>query len=122
MRKGGLRFLPGQGSRSTTCGMTSPARCTRTRSPSRTSLRATSSRLWSVARLTVTPPISTGRISATGVTTPVRPTLGTILRIWVSCLRGGNLKAKAQRGWCEVAPSSSRAASSSSLITTPSIS
>ncbi len=75
MLKRGPRCGPASSMRSTTCGMTSPARWTRTRSPSRTSLRATSSRLWSVARLTVTPPISTGRIIATGVTTPVRPTL-----------------------------------------------
>jgi hypothetical protein len=91
--------------RSITCGMTSPARCTRTQSPSRTSFRATSSRLWRVARETVTPPSSTGRSSATGVTTPVRPTEGAIASTRVISFLGGNLKAKAQRGWREVAPS-----------------
>src|SRR3954447_23637378 len=70
-----------------------PARWTRTRSPSRTSLRATSSRLCRVARATVTPPISTGSMIATGVTTPVRPTEGRIERMRVTSLRGGNLKA-----------------------------
>ena len=47
-------------STSTTSGITSPARRTRTVSPTRTSLRSTSSWLWSVARLTVTPETSTG--------------------------------------------------------------
>ena len=118
----GPRSRSGSSIRSTTWGMTSPARWMRTRSPSRMSLRATSSRLWRVARLTVTPPISTGRIIATGVTTPVRPTLARIASTRVISLRGGNLKAKAQRGCREVVPSRSRAARSSSLITTPSIS
>ena len=89
----GERSWPGSSMRSITCGMTSPARCTRTRSPSRTSLRATSSRLCRVARATVTPPISTGSMMATGVTTPVRPTEGRIERMRVTSLRGGNLKA-----------------------------
>jgi hypothetical protein len=75
-----------------------------------------------VARLTVTPPISTGRMIATGVTTPVRPTEAMIDRMRVTSARGGNFQANAQRGWREVAPTSSRAAMSSSLITTPSIS
>ena len=86
------------------------------------SLRATSSRLCSVARATVTPPSSTGRSSATGVTTPERPTEGTILSTRVTSLRGGNLKAKAQRGARAVVPSSSRSPRSSSLTTMPSIS
>ncbi len=118
----GPRSRSGSSMRSTTCGMTSPARCTRTRSPSRTPLRATSSRLCRVARATVTPPISTGSISATGVTTPVRPTEGRIDRMRVTSRRGGNLNANAQRGWRDVQPTASRAARSSSLITTPSIS
>jgi len=61
--------------RSMTWGITSPARWTRTRSPSRTSFLATSSRLCSVARATVTPPSSIGSMMATGVTTP-RPSDG----------------------------------------------
>ena len=93
MRKTAPRSRSGSSSRSITCGMTSPARCTRTLSPSRMSLRSTSSRLCSVARATVTPPSSTGSISATGVTTPVRPTLGTIDSTRVTSLRGGNLWA-----------------------------
>jgi hypothetical protein len=44
-----------------------------------------------VARETVTPPISTGSMMATGVTTPVRPTDGRIERMRVTSLRGGNL-------------------------------
>ena len=58
----------------TTSGMTSPALWSRTRSPMRTSLRRTSSRLWRVARATVEPATSTGRRCATGVSVPVRPT------------------------------------------------
>ena len=44
----------------TTRGITSPARVTITSSPSRTSLRAMSSSLWSVASFTVTPDTCTG--------------------------------------------------------------
>ncbi len=117
-----LRSRSGSSMRSTTCGMTSPALCTLTRSPSRMSLRATSSRLWRVARATVTPPISTGSIKATGVTTPVRPTLDRIERMRVTSLRGGNLKANAQRGCRAVQPRLSRASRSLSLMTMPSIS
>ena len=87
----GARFRPFSSIRSITWGMTSPARWMRTRSPSRMSFLATSSRLWRVARETVTPESSTGRSMATGVTTPVRPTLGMILSTRVISLRGGNL-------------------------------
>src|SRR5437016_731722 len=45
-----------------------------TRSPLRTSRRRISSRLCSVARLTVVPPTSTGASAATGVGGPIRPT------------------------------------------------
>ena len=58
----------------TTSGITSPARRTTTVSPMRTSLRATSSALCSVALVTTTPPTSTGASRATGVIAPVRPT------------------------------------------------
>ena len=58
----------------TTWGMTSPARCTITTSPSRMSLRLMSSSLCSVARETVTPPTSTGSSIAHGLRAPVRPT------------------------------------------------
>jgi len=47
-----------------TCGMTSPARVTSTRSPSLMSLALISAKLWSVAVDTVTPPISTGSSTA----------------------------------------------------------
>ena len=57
------------------CGMTSPARCTTTVSPTRTSLRAISSSLCRVALETTTPPTVTGFSLATGVSAPVRPTL-----------------------------------------------
>ena len=58
----------------TTCGITSPARCTITVSPSRMSLRLMSSSLCRVARETVTPPTSTGSSTAHGLSAPVRPT------------------------------------------------
>ena len=59
---------------STTCGMTSPARWMRTRSPTRRPSRAISSRLWSVTLATITPPTPTGFSRPTGVSLPVRPT------------------------------------------------
>ena len=59
----------------TTCGMTSPARWTITRSPIRRPLRATSSWLCSVDSRTVAPPTETGSSTAKGTSAPVRPTL-----------------------------------------------
>ncbi len=55
--------------------MTSPARCTTTRSPGRTPRRAISSRLCSVTLDTTTPPTVTGFNRPTGVSLPVRPNL-----------------------------------------------
>ena len=49
------------------CGITSPARFTCTTSPTRRSLRATRSKLCSVASFTVVPPISTGSSTAYGI-------------------------------------------------------
>ncbi len=83
---------------STTWGITSPARCTTTVSPTRTSLRSTSSWLWSEAFETVTPPTCTGRSFATGVSAPVRPTWTSMASITVVACCGGNLNAIAQRG------------------------
>ena len=54
--------------------MTSPARWIVTVSPMRTSSRAISSALCSVAFCTTTPPTVTGSSLATGVSEPVRPT------------------------------------------------
>ena len=51
-----------------------PAFSTTTTSPTRTSLRSTSSALCKLARLTVVPAISTGSKSATGVIVPLLPT------------------------------------------------
>ena len=56
------------------CGITSPARCRRTWSPMRISLRTISSSLCRVALDTTTPPTLTGTRRATGVNAPVRPT------------------------------------------------
>src|SRR2546421_5695150 len=91
----------------TTSGITSPARRTMTVSPSRTSLRLTSSSLCSVAVLTVTPPTNTGSRKANGVTIPVRPVWTPISRSRVVRSSGGNLYAMAQRGAWLVAPNSS---------------
>ena len=63
----------------TTCGITSPALSTVTVSPTLISFLTISSSLWSVAFETITPPILTGLIFATGVNAPVRP-------IWISIL------------------------------------
>ena len=78
--------------------MTSPALRTITVSPTRTSLRRTSSSLCSVARATVEPATTTGSISATGVSLPVRPTCTAMSRRSVVFSSGGNLNAMAQRG------------------------
>ena len=75
----------------TTCGITSPARWTITRSPSRMSLRLMSSSLWSVAFETVTPPTCTGSSSAHGLSAPVRPTRMWILRSVVIAVDGAHL-------------------------------
>ena len=77
-------FVPGSCSPAgpTTCGMTSPARWTITRSPTRMSFRRMSSSLCSVALVTVTPPTCTGSSSASGFRTPVRPT-----RTWIAVRR-----------------------------------
>ncbi len=85
------RRAPASSTRSSTWGMTSPARWIRTLSPFRTSRRLISSRLWSEARETVTPPTSTGRSMATGVSFPVRPTCMTMSRISETSRRGSNL-------------------------------
>ena len=81
-----------------TSGITSPALRTMTVSPTRTSLRCTSSSLCSVARATVEPATTTGSSSATGVSLPVRPTCTVISRNSVVFSSGGNLNATAQRG------------------------
>ena len=106
----------------TTSGMTSPALRTITVSPSRTSLRATSSWLCSVARSTVEPPTNTGSSTANGVARPVRPMLTKMLSRTVVFSSGGNLNAIAHRGALLVDPSSSRWRRSSTFTTTPSIS
>ena len=61
----------------TTWGITSPALSTVTVSPILISFLIISSSLWSVAFETITPPILTGFIFATGVNAPVLP-------IWIS--------------------------------------
>ncbi len=73
-RASGSAGLRRGGTTPTTSGMTSPARRTITVSPTRTSLRSTSSSLCRVALVTVTPPTNTGASRATGVSLPVRPT------------------------------------------------
>ena len=75
----------------TICGITSPARCTITRSPSRICLRLMSSSLWRVARETTTPPTLTGSMIAHGLRAPVRPTRIAILRSFVSAVIGAHL-------------------------------
>ena len=90
----------------TTSGITSPARRMITASPTRTSLRCSSSTLCSVALLTVTPPTNTGSRRATGVSAPVRPTCHSMPRTVVISSSAGNLCAIAQRGARATKPSS----------------
>ena len=106
----------------TTCGMTSPARRTMTVSPSRRSLRCTSSSLCSVAMPTVTPPTTTGSRIAKGFRLPVRPTFTSMRSRVVVASAEGNLYAVAQRGSRPTAPSCRWTAKSSILTTTPSMS
>ena len=49
------------------------------------------SALWSVARLTVVPPMKTGASSATGVSLPVRPTCTVMALTCVTARFGGEL-------------------------------
>ena len=88
-----------------TSGITSPARRTTTVSPTRTSLRRTSSSLWRVALVTVTPPTNTGFRRATGVSAPVRPTCTSMPASSVSASSAGNLCASANRGARDTKPS-----------------
>ena len=95
--------------------MTSPARCTTTVSPTRTSLRAISSSLCRVALETTTPPTVTGLRLAVGVSAPVRPTVMVIASTIVIAFSAANLCATAQRGEREMKPSRSCSARSLTL-------
>ena len=81
-----------------------------------------SSSLCRVARSTVTPPTKTGSSTANGVSTPVRPTLTSMLCSRVVTVVGANLKAIAQRGSCATLPSAACSAKESTLTTAPSMS
>ena len=120
-RTNGRRSAPSAATR-TTLGITSPLRSTTTRSPICRPSRAISSSLWRVARDTVTPPTSTGRSRARGVTAPVRPTWTSMSSTTVSACCAAGLQATAHRGDFDVAPSRRQRAVSSSLNTTPSMS
>ena len=74
-----------------------------------------------MARATVEPDSSTGLSSATGVSTPVRPTCTMMFSRAVSFCSGGNLYAAAQRGARAVAPRASRVAMELILMTAPSV-
>ena len=87
------------------CGITSPARCNLTVSPTLTSLRRISSSLCSVAFSTTTPPTVTGASFATGVSEPVRPTWMSMASSVVVARSAGNLCATAQRGARDTKPS-----------------
>ena len=103
-------------------GITSPALRRITVSPGRTSLRLTSWALWSVAFSTVEPATRVGSMTPYGVTRPVRPTLTRISSSLALTSSGGYLNAIAQRGARLVEPSRRCSATSSTLITTPSMS
>ena len=104
----------------TTCGITSPARCTSTRSPGRAPSACTIASLWRLARRTTTPATSTAARCATGVSLPVRPTWIPISSRVVSAVSGGNLQAAAQRGLRDRTPISSWSSTRSTLTTAPS--
>ena len=106
----------------TTRGITSPARVTITSSPSRTSLRAMSSSLCSVASFTVTPLTWTGVSCANGTMWPVRPTFHITRSSVVVAVIGGNFQAIAPRGSRPTTPRRRCRSRSSTLTTTPSIS
>ena len=75
----------------TTWGITSPALSTVTASPILISFLFISSSLCSVALETITPPIFTGSIFATGVNAPVLPTWISIFKIFEIELFAENL-------------------------------
>ena len=106
----------------TTYGITSPARSMSTASPTRTSLRRTSSSLWRLTLRMTTPASSTGSSFATGVSAPVLPTFTSIAWTTVVAWRAANLNAIAHRGWCVVLPRRRWCSSESTLTTTPSAS
>ena len=87
------------GTTETICGITSPARCSTTVSPMRTSLRAISSSLCRVARVHQhAADIDRLRARATGVSAPVRPTWMRMSCSTVVACSAGNFHAIAQRG------------------------
>jgi hypothetical protein len=103
-----------------TSGITSPARRTKTVSPARTLRRTRSSKLCSVAEVTITPPTCTGSSTATGVITPVRPTCTSIRSSVVVRVSAGNLYATPHRGARLDEPAAARSAGWSALMTAPS--
>ena len=106
----------------TTCGITSPARITSTRSPSRMSFCAISSSLCSVAALTVTPVICTGSSDGPGIERAGAAHVDLDARCSrVTATSGANFRAIAQRGSRPpTTPSSPWSRSRSTLTTTPS--
>ena len=104
-----------------TSGIISPAFLIITVSPTQIPFSSIKSLLWSVARLTVVPARSTGSKLPTGVSTPVLPTLISILRSLVGFSSGGYLYASAHLGYFAVLPRSRRLAKLSTLTTAPSI-
>ena len=71
--------------------MTSPARLTTTVSPILSPNLSISSALCSEAWVMVTPPTRTGRMTATGVSAPVRPTWIFMSSTTVAASRAANL-------------------------------
>ena len=109
------------GNTRTTSGMISPALRTTTVSPACRSSSASRSALCSVARLTLVPARATASNSATGVTTPVRPTWQVSRSRRLGASSAGYLRAMAQRGAFWVKPAASCRARALSFTTTPSV-
>ena len=105
-----------------TSGMMSPALRTLMVSPMPTPKFAIISPLCRLARETLVPARKIGSNTAVGVSTPVRPTVTSILRTTLSLTSGGYLNAMAHRGNLFVLPRVRRAARSLTLMTAPSMS
>mmetsp|Transcript_26 Transcript_26/g.83 ORF Transcript_26/g.83 Transcript_26/m.83 type:complete len:215 (-) Transcript_26:1266-1910(-) len=95
---GGCHLLvssPSPGTAIVTRGITSPARSTTTRPPTTSPRPAATSRLCSVAFVTVTPPNVTCDSRARGVTCPLRPTRHSTASSVVTAASAGRFRATA---------------------------
>ncbi len=114
--------LPALSTTSSTYGMTSFRRDTRTSSPTPIPSARTRPALCRLARCTVAPASSTGSTIATGVTRPLGPVSQRICTTFDTLAGDENLNATAPRGRRFTSPSTVCAESESTYTTSPSIS